>query len=200
MNLKKCAGNCGKYAWRNDDYCLTCSRAMLAKNKVEQETIHKNESVEGKSRQRVCMGKTNAAAERKVFWELMEKKLNQLGNPFTIKPSIANGQYRHWAHIYNTADVSMSTDFLVGKGILRIELYINNNLGLYQALKEHKANIEKWIGTSLIFTDGEKNPQVKWVKREWSLIPYDYNDYNRVLNEALPIMEKFVGILKGFVK
>lgn len=28
MNFEKCAGNCGKFAWRNEKYCLTCLRKI----------------------------------------------------------------------------------------------------------------------------------------------------------------------------
>ena len=193
MNFEKCAANCGKFAWRNEKYCLTCLK------KIAEENKNTNISELPEIKKQREMIQKNAPAERKTFWKLMQKKLKELGDPFTIRPSIANGEYRHWASIYSKGSVDMSTDFLVQKGILRIELYIKENLILYKVLKEHKADIEKLIGTPLIYTDGEKNPNIKWIKKEWTFIPYNYEDYERVIDTALPTMIRFVNILKGFL-
>ena len=142
---------------------------------------------------------TSAEQERKYFWKLMQQMLEKRGNPFKIKPAYTSGKPRHYAGICNGNGTSLSVDFLATEGILRIELYIANNSNLYDILKENKETLEKILGFSILFTDGEKNEEVKWVKKEWRFEPYQWDEYRMVLEQALPDMIKFVEVFKTFV-
>ena len=74
MNFEKCAANCGKFAWRNEKYCLTCLK------KIAEENKNTNISELPEIKKQREMIQKNAPAERKTFWKLMQKKFMSLQN------------------------------------------------------------------------------------------------------------------------
>lgn len=142
---------------------------------------------------------TTAEYQRKHFWALMEKELKEQGEPFSIRPQYSGNSVRHYASIMKGEGVNLDVNFLTQDGILRICLYIHNRPELYEFLKEKREVIENILGFSVAFSVGEKNKDVKWVKREWGFIPFDSDDYTRALKRALPDMIKFVKAFKAFL-
>lgn len=64
-----------------------------------------------------------------MFWNELKTKLRYLGNPFTIQES-----YKQWA-VVNRTDTSFrktgfNIDYLHQKGIIRMGLFIPNNINL----------------------------------------------------------------------
>ena len=141
----------------------------------------------------------NSEVARKDFWKLMQKELKERGNPFLIYPQYSGSSVRHYANVIKRDGVSLDVNFLVQDGILRICLYIDKRDDFYEFFKEKRDSIEKVLGFSIAFTAGEKNKDIKWIKREWSFIPYNSDDYTRVLKNALPDMIKFVEVFERFL-
>ena len=142
---------------------------------------------------------TNAQYHQKNFWEFLERKLQELGNPFTIKLCYSNGEPRHWAHIAKVKGVNEDINFLSQSGILRICLYIFNRPGLYELMKEKRELLEQALGYSVAFDVGGKSNNVQWIKREWTFIPNNEDDYKKVCEQAIPEMVKFVEVFKPYI-
>lgn len=143
---------------------------------------------------------TDAEEQRKVFWELMKKGLEEVGNPFSIKPQYSKGLPSYVADIFKGDGAKVIVNFLAEEGILRIALYVPNTIELYEFYKKNCSKIEKFLAFQLEFSSGIKNEETKWIKREWTFTPNDYNDYERVLKQAIPEMIRFVDLFKGYFK
>ena len=145
------------------------------------------------------MFETNAEYHQKNFWEFLEWKLQESGNPFTIKLCYSNGKPRHWAHIAKVKGINEDINFLSQSGILRICLYIYDRPGLYELIKEKRDLLEQALGYPVAFEVGGKNNNVQWIKREWSFIPNNEDDYKKVCEQAIPEMLKFIEAFKPYM-
>ena len=141
---------------------------------------------------------TDAEYQRNVFWGLMEKELKEQGNPFLIKPQYSSGVPTQTADILKGDGINFIVNFLSNEGVLRIALYIYDAKNVYEFYRNNKERLKQVLGFEVDFSSGEKNEEIKWVKREWSFTPNDYDDYERVLRLSIPEMIRFVQSFKGY--
>lgn len=143
---------------------------------------------------------TDAEYQRNVFWELMEKKLKEQGVPFLIKPRYNKGTPNYTADIFKGDKVDLIINFLYQEGILRIALYIYDAVEIYEYYRENCSKIEEFLNFKVEFVSGVKSKDIKWIKREWTFTPNHYEDYERVLKQAIPEMKRFIEVFKGYFK
>ena len=187
--------------WFRADY----SKEVLDKALADFEITLTQKTVESNVKSKKCIPKannlvtTNAQYHQKNFWEFLEWKLQELGNPFTIKLCYSNGKPRHWAHIVKVKGVNEDINFLSKSGVLRICLYIYNKPGFYELMKEKRDLLEQALGYPVAFEVGGESNNVQWIKREWSFIPNDEDDYKKVCEQAIPEMLKFIEVFKPYM-
>lgn len=134
--------------------------------------------------------------ERNRFFETLQNELNLMGNPFIFKSS------SFWATINksssNAQEPCIAIDFLVNEGYLRINLYIANDLELYELLEKRRDEIDDALYLPVKWSKGEKNPNTRRIKIELPFFPYDY-DYKKLVNRAIPIIMKFIETFKCYI-
>lgn len=146
------------------------------------------------------MGRIKIEEDRKIFWGLMMHGLKQYGSPFDLRITyLPNGAPKHYAKIKSGNGALLGVDFLASEGVLRIQLYIDNNIALYERLHGKKEYLESVLGFALVFQDGEKNKDVKWIKKEWSFTPHNSDEYESLVQDAIPSMIKFVELFGRFI-
>ena len=146
------------------------------------------------------LGRMKIEEDRKFFWGLFTKKLEGSGYPFRLNVvHLPNGAPKHYATIKRGHGAQLGIDFLASDGILRIQLYIDDNKALYERLQSKKNYLESILGYSLIFQDGIKNKEVKWIKREWTFIPHNKDEYEELIQRTFLDMVKFVELFEMFI-
>lgn len=155
--------------------------------------------IEDKKKEEV-LGRMRIEEDRKFFWGLFTKKLEESGYPFRMKiVHLPNGAPKHYATIKSGNGAQLGVDFLASDGVLRIQLYIDDNTALYERLQNKRTYLESVLGYSLLFQDGKKNKDVKWIKREWTFIPHNKDEYEELILRAFSDMVKFVGLFEMFI-
>lgn len=140
----------------------------------------------------------NADSERKIFWRIYNEILAKNGIPFLIsfkkQWAIVNKNTPAW----NEPVIAM--DFLVQKRLLRINLFLLDDVGLFNKLFAIKKDLEDKLGCKTEWIHGEKGKNTYRIKTELFLIPYDHDDYYRVIEESLPIVMKYIETFRLFIK
>lgn len=141
---------------------------------------------------------SNAEYERKVFWNMYHEILINNGEPFRIS------QKKQWAIVnknspaYNNPAIAM--DFLVQKKVLRINVFLLNDQELFFKLERMKGKIEDSLGFKPEWVPGEKGENTYRIKTELPFLPYNKDDYYRVIEESLPIVIKFIKTFSPYIK
>ena len=140
---------------------------------------------------------TNAEIARLSFWKNLKNRLEYLGNPFTIQESD-----KQWA-VVNRTDTNFwkkgyFIDYLHQKGIIRMGLYIPNDIELYNRLYKKKEVINNnLIFRTVIWLDkGPKSNNIRWIKREIAIINYSKED---AINEVIKTMKNIVDVLNPYL-
>ena len=181
--------------------------AMKLKSKIDEKENSQNGIVQSNAigfirneRYKDTFLSTNAQNERRYFWNLFQNYLIENGNPFELSmKQDSNGQYRHYAHVCNGNGAVLTVDFIISQGILRMGLYISDNINLYEQLKMNKDTLEKALNFAIAFTDGDRNKNIKHIKKEWSFTPYRRDDYRRVIIDSFSMMKRFVKVFAPFL-
>lgn len=136
--------------------------------------------------------------EASVFFGSLQMALDRSGNPFSIS---INGTAA--AVNKKGSKAWLALDFLVKKEFLRIAIYIpdDTKTRYYDRLLAHRDEIEERLGYALTWLDkGEKSDKTRWIKTEkHTFIPYNYFDYKRLANDALPIIKKYVEVFSLYL-
>jgi len=145
---------------------------------------------------------TNAKAEQKYFWNLFEQYLTQNGNPFTILHE-KTGEVTYWAVVNKKriiTDLALDLDFSLQKSIFRINIYIYQNVGLFNYLATRKEQIEKELGFSPIWSEGVRSKDsTRRIMVELPFSAYYRDDYHRLIEQALPIIYKFKQVFEKYI-
>lgn len=142
---------------------------------------------------------TNAATERRIFWDMFEQALDENGNPFYL------ASRDHYATINRKSancNLCLSLDFLVQKEFFRIGIYIQDDIKTphYDRLLLQKEEIEKALGFSPIWNNrGEKNPNTRRIEIQLPFMPYVRDDYERLIDLALPIILKYIEVFSIYL-
>lgn len=139
----------------------------------------------------------NADSERKIFWEMYNQILAKHGKPYIISSK------KQWAIVNkNTAnwnEPAIAMDFLVQKRLLRINLFLLDDVALFNKLSAIKHDLEDKLGCKSAWVHGEKGKDTYRIKTELGLVPYDHDDYYRVIEESLPIVINYINTFRPYI-
>ena len=139
----------------------------------------------------------NADSERKIFWEMYNQILAKHGKPYIISSK------KQWAIVNkNTAnwnEPAIAMDFLVQKRLLRINLFLLDDVALFNKLSAIKHDLEDKLGCKSEWVHGEKGKDTYRIKTELGLVPYDHDDYYRVIEESLPIVINYINTFRPYI-
>ena len=137
--------------------------------------------------------------ERKYFWKRLNTAIEENGQPFAIKSRT------HYATINQksaSSNLCLSLDFLLTKGFLRIGIYIHDDSKTphFERLYARKEAIEQALGFHCLWTKrGEKNPNTRRIEVQLPFTAYDRDDYERLIEESLPIIMKYIEVFSYYI-
>ena len=137
--------------------------------------------------------KANAKDEQKIFWSMYDEILIQNGEPFVLLHE-KNGEVTFWGNVNkyrSLVDLSLSMDFLVSKKFLRINIYIRDDVRLYNYLYSKKDEINTMLGFEPLWNDNCCSDNTRRIEVRLPFIPEDYDDYDRLINASLPIIMQY---------
>lgn len=141
----------------------------------------------------------NINSERAFFWEIFQEELNLNGNPFRIA---TRNQYGTINQDSANSNLCLGIDFLIQKGFFRIGIYIQDDkiTPHFDWLYSHKDEIEAMLGFAPIWTKhGTKNPNTRRIETQLPFIPYNHDDYERLIEEILPIALKYIEVFSKYL-
>lgn len=146
---------------------------------------------------------TSTEQERKYFWALFESVVKEMGNPFICMHKT------HYATINQSSadsDLCLGLDFLLQKKFFRVGIYIRDDsqTRYFNKLFLQKEEIEKKLGFAPIWnkggiTVGQKNVNTRRVEVQNQFIPYNRDDYVRLIREVLPVIMKFIEVFSVYL-
>lgn len=148
---------------------------------------------------------TDCIAKRIRFWRLYQTILNEKGNPFKLYPAYeTDGSPKHYAGINSFGEDGrkmpvLTVVYLYREKRCRICVYIENDLDTYNQLFAHKDEIEREVGMELVWKNGEKNKNTRWIKREIQFYQNDEAEWREEIEKSLPFVEKFIAAVKPYV-
>lgn len=157
-----------------------------------------NALVDNKKANNIRTG-TNLEIERAFFWNLLSQTLDENGNPFGF---VSREHYAQINRTKLTTKICLCLEFVVRKKLLRLGIYIGNDTKTphYNRLYSFKDEIEKKLGFSPLWNKNcDKNPDTRRIEIEFPLEPYDHNDYERVIEIALPYVTKYIDVFSLYL-
>ena len=140
---------------------------------------------------------TNAEMQQQKFWNLFEHELALQGNPFIIK------HRKHYATINKrSADSAfcLGMDFLYKKGLIRVGIYMLDNVPAFEALYSHKDTIELELGFVPNWTmSGEKNSDLRRVEVLIAINPDDEDGYLQAIRLAILRAVSFKNVVQKYL-
>lgn len=145
---------------------------------------------------------TNAQYEQKIFWNIFEDRLKEKGNPFCIC-------YEHIGTVRNFGCVNkykarvalgLVIEFLYREEAVKINIYIENNVPLFNFLYIKKERIEEELGfkPQWIFS-GKRNPNTRRVITTFPIKIGEEEDYCRVIDKLLPYVMKYKKVFEKYI-
>ena len=144
-----------------------------------------------------------AEEARRKFWDTLRDVVKEEGNPFYFTEN------KQWAIINkptaNYHDPCVAVDFLWRDEILRINVYIEDNVFLYEDLRERKEEIESrltfrcmWKENSFLTNGGKAKFNGTNTRRIEVDIPFDnhFLDFRALAKKAVPIVKRFVEVFR----
>lgn len=145
---------------------------------------------------------TKAKHEQKIFWSIFESKLIENGEPFSISYEMG-GEIKHFAAINKSTprvSLGLTVDFLYREKIVKINIYIENDVRLFNYVYSHKECIEEelefapqWI------LESPRNPNTRRAISTFPVIIGDTNDYERVIDEILPYIMQYKRVFEKYI-
>lgn len=145
----------------------------------------------------------HAEEARKKFWDTLKVAVKEQGNSFFFTEN------KQWAIINretsNYHEPCITVDFLWRDEILRINVYIENDIPLYVKLKARKDEIESALGFKCLWKENDiftyKDGKGANARRIEFDIPFDNKTlYFRALAlKAIPIIERYVEVFRGYI-
>ena len=138
-------------------------------------------------------------SEQTVFWKMLQEALNNNGNPFTIS---TRAQYGTVNRKSPNCNLCLGFDFLLQKEFFRIGIYIQDDTvtPCFDRLLQQKDEIESLLGFAPIWTtQGAKNPNTRRIETRLSFAAYDREDYERLIEEALPIFTRYIKVFSKYL-
>ena len=144
-----------------------------------------------------------AEQARRKFWETLRNTIKEQGDPFYFT------EEKQWAIINkgssNYHEPCIAIDFLWRYEILRINVYIENDISLYSKLKARREEIEGALGfkclwkenDSFKYSDG-KGANTRRIEVD---IPFNSEtlDFKALAIKAIPITERYIEVFRGYI-
>lgn len=144
-----------------------------------------------------------AEEARTKFWNTLRETLKEMGEPFFFTEN------RQWAIINkrtsNYHEPCVALDFLWRDEFLRINVYIENDIPLYNKLKARKEEIESALGFKCLWKEndffthnGGRGENTRRIEVD---IPFDNQtlDFKALAIKAIPIIERYVEVFRGYI-
>ena len=144
---------------------------------------------------------TRAQYERQRFWKIFDELLIQNGEPFEVLHE-KGGEVTHWCVVNKTralVSLCVSLDFLVRDNKARINVYIQNDVPLYNYLYSHKDEIEEKLGFKPIWNDKCNKAHTRRIEYTIPITSNDSEEYERIAETALPILYKFKTVFERYI-
>lgn len=141
----------------------------------------------------------SADAEREIFWGLYKKYLKEENNPFYISSerqiAIINRPTPNWSK------PCISIDFSVTKKILRVGVFILNDIKLYNSILPYKDLInEKFFPLKPIWCETEQSKTARRVKIEIPFNDTSKNEYERIIRESANYVKIFIDCFRAYIE
>ena len=99
----------------------------------------------------------------------------------------------------------MAIDFLWQYEFLRINVYIENNISLYEELKARREEIERGLGFNCLWKENDSsthsNGKGANTRRIEVDIPFNNKmlDFKALAKKAIPIIERYIEVFRGYI-
>lgn len=144
-----------------------------------------------------------AEEARKNFWNRLRDVIKEQGETFYFTEN------KQWAIVNketsNYHEPCVALDFLWRDEFLRINVYIENNIPLYEEFKKRKIEIENSLGFKCLWKEndaftyiGGKGAKTRRIEFD---IPFNREslDFRALAKKAVPIIERFVEVFSGYI-
>ena len=145
---------------------------------------------------------TPAQYEQKLFWGIFEKKLVNMNNPFTISYEI-NDEIKYFASVNKRnarVNLGLTIDFLCKEKIVKINIYLENDIETFNYLHLHKEKIESELGfkPQWIYS-GVKNPNTRRIINTFPIVIGNPLDYERVIEKIIPYVIQYKKVFEKYI-
>ncbi len=146
--------------------------------------------------------RTPTSEERRIFWHIFERKLAELGNPFDICYEMY-GDIKYYGSVNKfrpLVNLGLTVDFLYREKKVKINIYIRDDVELFDYLFYNKEKIESELGFNpqWIFC-GEKNPNTRRVINTFSVTIGNPLDYERVINKTISYVIRYKNVFEKYI-
>ena len=145
----------------------------------------------------------NAEEARRKFWNTLRETVKEQGNTFLFT------EEKQWAIINkdssNYHEPCVALDFLWRDEILRINVYIENDVLLYNKLKARKNEIEKELGFECLWRENDSSTHSNGKGANTRRIEIDIQfdkrmlDFKELSMKAIPIIERYIEVFRGYI-
>lgn len=140
---------------------------------------------------------TTATQQQQKFWDLFEKELENQNTPFIIR------HRKHYATVNKRSSDSgfcLGLDFLYRKELVRVGIYLLDDISAFDLLHENKEEIEERLGFTPNWTiGGEKNPDVRRVDVLISITADDEDSYLNAIRLAIIRAIQFKNVIPSYL-
>ena len=144
---------------------------------------------------------TNAQYEQTKLWNIFDELLIQNGEPFEMLHEKGD-EVTFWGVVNkkrSLVPLCLSLDFTIRKKNARINIYIQNDIPLYNYLYSHKEEIEAELGFKPIWNDKCTKSHTRRIEYNIPFTPYNSEEYERVAETALPIICAFKKVFEKYI-
>lgn len=136
-------------------------------------------------------------SERLCFWDEFNKVLIERKKPFNVrKPST-----RHWYDVsIGSSEAHVGISLISKNNYIAVELYINDNKGLFDELLTHKDEIEKQIGVSLEWCRLDDKKASRILGYIDGLDFDDHSNYSELINRSIDLAIIFRDVFSKYIK
>ena len=129
----------------------------------------------------------SAQQERDFFWKCFDEYVKEKGNQFYVTHT-KNNVNQAAGNINNISPMAMQTiccEYKYREQVILVQVYINQNVRLYNYLKTKKEEIERALGYSVTWVEsGKISPSVRRIQKEFFI--------NKPLSEMVKVVYPYI--------
>lgn len=142
----------------------------------------------------------NAQQAKDKFWYCFDNYLKQQNYPFTVCHTKA-GINQSAGNINTNNPMDMQTiccEYKYMEQVVLVQVYINNNIPLYDYLHTRKEQLEKELGYPVAWINGGvRSSNVRKIQKVFYL--YDTSSYLDVIKEVFPCIMDFIRVFDKYL-